>query len=271
MLEITVTIVVRQNNDRCQQQEREATTGLLRPRRAVRFSMSMKALLVTGIVFCAGLGTAYALAAAIPGTNRSDIIRGTPGSDVIRAGAGNDVVYGLRGADRIDGGAGDDRIYGGPGADVVSCGSGVDRVYADRTDRVARDCEVVADVSAGAAATDAATTATTDTKAAVATATAATTMQGGPRTNEVQQVTLQQGEGRFTLTFGGETTRRLPWDADASLVQTALTALSTIGPGNVAVFRAGCCRFGGGTYTFLFQGQLGNQNVRSIVYRNVGA
>jgi Ca2+-binding RTX toxin-like protein len=214
-----------------------------------------KGLLVLSIVSCAGLATAYALGATIPGTNRSDLIRGTPGADVIHAGAGNDRIYG---------GAGNDRIYGGPGADVVWCGSGVDRVYADRTDRVARDCEVVAEVSVTA-------TATADTTIASATATAITSQQGGPRSSEVQRVTLRQGDGRFTLTFEGQTTRRLPWDASADVVQIALTALTTIGPGNVAVSRVGCCIAGGGTYIFLFQGRLDSQNVSSITYRDVGA
>jgi len=89
--------------------------------------------------------------------------------------------------------------------------------------------------------------------------------------SEVQRVTLRQGDGRFTLTFQGQTTARLPWDASADVVQTALTALTTIGPGNVTVLRAGCCRFGGGSYIVLFQGRLGNQNVGSIIYRDVGA
>ena len=95
-------------------------------------------------------------------------------------------------------------------------------MYADRTDRVARDCEVVAEVSVTA-------TATADTTIASATATAITSQQGGPRSSEVQRVTLRQGDGRFTLTFEGQTTRRLPWDASADVVQIALTALTTIG------------------------------------------
>jgi hypothetical protein len=66
----------------------------------------------------------------------------------------NDLICGRRGADRIAGGGGRDTILGGRGNDTllvrdrarddVRCGRGRDRVFADRRDRVARDCERVA-------------------------------------------------------------------------------------------------------------------------------
>jgi Ca2+-binding RTX toxin-like protein len=71
----------------------------------------------------------------------------------VAGGAGDDFVRGGDGADRIDGGSGRDTIQGGRGDDVIraadgqsdtiSCGPGHDRVLADRTDRVASDCERV--------------------------------------------------------------------------------------------------------------------------------
>jgi chitodextrinase len=85
------------------------------------------------------------------GTARPDVLRGTPGPDVLRGLAGADLLYGLGGNDVLVGGSGRDRLLGGAGGDVVhardgardtiSCGAGRDLVYADRTDRVARDCE----------------------------------------------------------------------------------------------------------------------------------
>jgi Tol biopolymer transport system component len=54
---------------------------------------------------------------ACHGTNRPDVVRGSPLNDVVRVNGG--------------------------GRDRVSCGRGSDVVYADRRDRVARDCERV--------------------------------------------------------------------------------------------------------------------------------
>ncbi len=58
------------------------------------------------------------------GGRRSDHLRGGPGRDCIDARGGNDVV-----------------VVTGGGADRVRCGPGRDTVRADRSDRVARDCE----------------------------------------------------------------------------------------------------------------------------------
>jgi hypothetical protein len=68
------------------------------------------------------------------GTARRDVLRGTPGRDLLRGLGGADVLYGL---------GGNDILRGGPGRDRVFCGAGRDLVYADRRDRIARDCEVV--------------------------------------------------------------------------------------------------------------------------------
>ena len=95
--------------------------------------------------------------ATTTGTARSEVIRGTGGSDGnedrIKALGGDDRVTGLSGEDRIDGGSGRDVLDAGSGRDVVlardgtrdriRCGSGRDRVDADGRDRVARDCERV--------------------------------------------------------------------------------------------------------------------------------
>jgi serine protease AprX len=82
-----------------------------------------------------------------------DRLAGARGGDRLDGGAGADILEGGAGADQLDAGTGDDRLFGGAGADVmdlrdgrrdrISCGAGRDRVRADRSDRVAPDCEIV--------------------------------------------------------------------------------------------------------------------------------
>jgi Ca2+-binding RTX toxin-like protein len=71
----------------------------------------------------------------IIGTERSELLRGTPGPDVICGFGGNDRIYGFggddillggEGNDRIYGGDGDDRAMGGPGRDLINGNLGVD-------------------------------------------------------------------------------------------------------------------------------------------------
>jgi hypothetical protein len=59
--------------------------------------------------------------------------------------------------------------------------------------------------------------------------------------------------GNFTLTFDGQTTGNIAYNAAASAVQSALVALSSVGTGNVSVAGSG-----GGPYTVTFQGDLAN-------------
>jgi YD repeat-containing protein len=59
----------------------------------------------------------------------------------------------------------------------------------------------------------------------------------GYQADSVQQVQLTGGPtgGTFTLSFGGQTTAAIAYNATAATVQAALQALSTIGAGNVLV------------------------------------
>lgn len=68
-----------------------------------------------------------AAGATIRGTVRAELLRGTPRADLIDARAGNDRVSAV-----------------GGGRDTVACGAGRDIVNVDATDRVERDCELVA-------------------------------------------------------------------------------------------------------------------------------
>lgn len=78
--------------------------------------------------------------------------------------------------------------------------------------------------------------------------------------NEVQTVTITgtPAGGTFTLSFGGQTTAGIAFNAVASAVDSALEALSTIGTGNVAVTGGP----GPGTpYVVTFTGDLAGTNV----------
>ncbi|MDN5933642.1 MAG: hypothetical protein L0I24_21670 [Pseudonocardia sp.] len=76
--------------------------------------------------------------------------------------------------------------------------------------------------------------------------------------NEVQTVTLTGATGgTFTLTFQGQTTGAIAHNATAAVVTTALTALSNINPGDVAVT-------GTGPYVVTFAGQYAATNLAQM-------
>lgn len=53
--------------------------------------------------------------------------------------------------------------------------------------------------------------------------------------NEVQTVTVDATGGTFTITYSGQETSTIAYNATAAAVQTAVEALSTVGSGNVSV------------------------------------
>lgn len=71
--------------------------------------------------------------------------------------------------------------------------------------------------------------------------------------------------GNFTLSYNGQTTSNIAYNATAATVQTALQALSTIGTGNATV--AGSA---GGPYTITFAGALANTSVGTITANGSG-
>lgn len=77
-------------------------------------------------------------------------------------------------------------------------------------------------------------------------------------TNEVQTVTVTGSPtgGTFTLTWSGQTTAAIAYNATAAAVQTALEALSNIAPGDVAVTGNA-----GGPYTLTWGGTQLGENV----------
>lgn len=71
---------------------------------------------------------------------------------------------------------------------------------------------------------------------------------GGAAANEVQTLTITATGGTYTLTFNGQTTTAIAWNATAAAVQTALEALSNVAAGDIVVTTAGANRvltFGG--------------------------
>lgn len=79
--------------------------------------------------------------------------------------------------------------------------------------------------------------------------------------NEVQTVTITGAPtgGTFTLTYSGQTTAGIAFNAAASAVQSALVALSNIDTADVVVTGAA-----GGPYTVTFQGALAKTNVAQM-------
>lgn len=62
------------------------------------------------------------------GSEQSDLIIGSFGSDTLDGNGGNDLVFGLSGDDKISGGLGDDTLFGGRGHDHIVGNKGDDRM-----------------------------------------------------------------------------------------------------------------------------------------------
>jgi RHS repeat-associated protein len=93
-----------------------------------------------------------------------------------------------------------------------------------------------------------------------------TTTQGGP-SSEVQRVgftaDMMISSGTFTLSFGGQTTGTIAYDASAATVQTALQGLSTIGSGNVVATKTQSTMTAQ-EWQVTFQGSLAGTNQNQI-------
>jgi Ca2+-binding RTX toxin-like protein len=86
--------------------------------------------------------------------------------------------------------------------------------------------------------------------------------------SEVQKVSVSNNSGTFTLTFNGQTTSALAYNASAANVQSALNALLNIGPvgGAVTVSKSGS------NYTVTFGGNLAGYNLPQMTAAgNAGA
>jgi hypothetical protein len=79
------------------------------------------------------------------------------------------------------------------------------------------------------------------------------------RFNEVERITVNAGGGSFTISHGGDKTTPINVGATAAEVQSALTALESIGPGNVAVRGEP-----GGPYEVEFVGKLAKMPITPL-------
>ncbi len=99
------------------------------------------------------------------------------------------------------------------------------------------------------------------------TATLATLENGSaPSTNEVQRLSIVAHTGQYRLTYAGETTGNLSFDAVAPAVRAALEALPSIAPGDVTVV-GDANQAGPGTgspFTITFTGSLAATNVPEL-------
>lgn len=84
---------------------------------------------------------------------------------------------------------------------------------------------------------------------------------GGDGTNEVQSVTITGAPagGTFTLSFDGETTTPIPYNATAAAVQAALLALGAFRTGDVVVTGSA-----GGPYTLTFGADFAAEDVTAL-------
>lgn len=80
-------------------------------------------------------------------------------------------------------------------------------------------------------------------------------------TNEVQTLTVTGAPtgGTFTITFSGQTTGAIAYNATAAVVQTALEALSNVNPGDIVVTGNA-----GGPWTLTYGGQYLGENVGQV-------
>jgi len=81
-------------------------------------------------------------------------------------------------------------------------------------------------------------------------------------TAEVQTIDLSAGDdptaGSFTLTYGGQTTAAIAWNASAAAVQTAFEALNNVEQGDAVVTKSGF------VYTFTFASHIGNAGAITV-------
>lgn len=91
--------------------------------------------------------------------------------------------------------------------------------------------------------------------------------RASPNTNEVQVVTISGTPtgGTFILSYGGQNTSALAYNATAATVQTAFLLLSSVGSGNAAVTGSA-----GGPYTITFTGTLASTDVSAITANGAG-
>jgi hypothetical protein len=90
------------------------------------------------------------------------------------------------------------------------------------------------------------------------------------RVNELERITVNAGGGTFAISHGGDTTGALAFNASAAQVQSALEALGSIGPGNVAVTGGPGGEGGGSPYFVEFVGNLAKTAITPLTTNHSG-
>ncbi len=133
---------------------------------------------------------------------------GDGNSDVLKGGSGTNILYAGNGST--------DQLWGGTGTNTLTVGTGAGDQINGMPGAASNTLLEVGD--SRFVLTD-------------------TTLDMGQGTDEVQQVTLdpKAAGGTFTLTYDGQTTIAIPYDATAGAIQADLVTLSNIGSDSVSV------------------------------------
>ena len=75
------------------------------------------------------------------------------------------------------------------------------------------------------------------------------TLANPTQVNEIQRITCASASGSFTLSFRGETTTPIPYDASSLVLKNRLEALKTITNVKISMFGAQACMEAGYTIT----------------------
>jgi hypothetical protein len=83
----------------------------------------------------------------------------------------------------------------------------------------------------------------------------------GVKASEVESIKVNATGGTFTITYAGETTEQIKWNATAGEVELALDALGAVEPGDIHVLGG---PGGSNPYTLVFAGNLANQAITPV-------
>ena len=174
-------------------------------------------------------GISQAMLTGGPSGNKLDASAFTLGSVTLVGGTGNDTLFG---------GSGNDILTGGGGVDSLDGGGG------DNTDVETNDGRFVLTGDASSATLD---------------------MDQGTDQVVIVSLTGTVTGGTFTLTYDGNTTDPIAYNANAQIVQASLAALTNIGADNVLVRQAQVA----GPWTVEFVGNLGGMSLPALTATGV--
>jgi hypothetical protein len=92
----------------------------------------------------------------------------------------------------------------------------------------------------------------------------------GVRSNEIETIRVNATGGTFTITYAGETTVPLGYNASAVEVQGALEELLAVNPGDITVSGGPGGEGGGTPYTLAFGAALAEQSVTPVTTNRLG-